>query len=374
MSKHKGLSYFQVNPTDSIPRIAEIRIRDIAFGGSGVGQLDSGIPRGKAAFVPFTIDGERVRVRIMRQRRKLVEAAMEEVLEPSPERVEPVCPYFGDCGGCSYQHIRYGHQLEIKARQVEQTIRRVGRIQSVPMAPIVPSPAEYGYRNRIRVHVSEGVTGFFAHGSHRLVDVARCALAADAVNAKLSRLRTSAVKDGDYMLSANEDTRFFEQTNDAVAKAMARVVESALPTRGKVLIDAYCGAGHFARRLLEHFERVIGLEENEFAVGHARKSASPNETYVAGDVADTLGPVLSAEDREDLTLLLDPPAAGVSPRVIDIILGVMPPRLVYVSCNPATLARDLSLLKGGYALTSVTPLDMFPQTAEIEVVAHLGSV
>ena len=356
------------------PPPAEIRIRDIAFGGNGVGRLDTGAPRGKAAFIPFTIDGELVRVRVTRERKKFVEAVLEEVLEASPERVKPRCPYFGDCGGCSYQHISYDHQLSVKERQVEQTLRRVGRFAAVPMVHIVPSPEEYGYRNRIRVHVSGGALGFFAHGSHRVVDVEHCAIAQDTVNKKLARLRSSAVPDGDYTLGTNATTHFFEQTNDRVADAMVRIVRSALPAKGKTLVDAYCGAGYFARRLLGRFERVIGLEQNASAVEHARKSATPPETYIAGDVADTLGPVLSAEDREDLALLLDPPAAGLSPRVIDTILSIMPPDVVYVSCNPATLARDLNLLKVGYTLASVTPLDMFPQTAEIEVVTHLTRI
>lgn len=359
-------------PPPPIPESTEIRILDIAFGGCGVGQLNAGTDRGKATFVPFTIDGERVRVRITRQHRKFAEALLEAILESSPERVQPVCPYFSACGGCSYQHIRYEHQLAIKARQVEQTLRRVGGFRSVPMTPIIPSPLEYGYRNRIRVHVSQGAIGFFGQSSHRVVDVKQCPLANSQVNDQLERLRTSLVPDGDYTLSAGEETRFFKQTNEAVADAMAQTVAASLPTQGKVLVDAYCGAGFFGHRLHHQFERVIGLEENAFAVTHARKSAAPNENYIQGDVVETLGPVLSAEDRGDLALILDPPAQGMSPRVTDIVLGVVPPVLVYVSCNPATLARDLQALKVAYKLMAVTPLDMFPQTAEIEVVAQLA--
>ena len=155
-----------------------------------------------------------------------------------------------------------------------------------------------------------------------------------------------------------------------MAGLLVEAVRSAV--RGKaVLVDAYCGAGLFARALAGRFEKLIGIEANVAAVESARRSAQAHESYIAGEVSAHLGEVLALHDPAQTTLLLDPPTEGLAPRVCDLVLAAHPAELIYVSCNPATLARDLAALVGSYELLAVTPLDMFPQTAEIELVAHL---
>ena len=343
-----------------------LTIHDVAFGGSGVGRLD-----GQVVFVPFTIPGERVRARVVRRKKNFVEAELVAIDEPSPARVEPRCPYFSRCGGCAYQHLAYPEQLALKQQQVEQTLRRVGRLETVPMRPIVPAPREYGYRNRLRMHVGGGVTGFFAHGAHTIVDVEECAIAAPQVNQALRELRRASVPEGDYSLRASGGGPFFEQTNPEVTQELLKVVRENVRTGQALLVDAYCGAGLFARHLADAFEQVIGIEENASAIERARRHATERERYIHGDVAALLGDILSTHDAARTTVILDPPAIGISPRVSDLLLGGRPVEIVYISCNPATLARDLAILCRSYTLGSVTPLDMFPQTAEIEVVARL---
>lgn len=341
----------------------QLNIHDIAFGGKGVGRAD-----GLVVFVPYTIPGETVTVGITRKKKNYAEADLISVDQPSPDRVEPPCPYFGRCGGCSYQHIAYPAQLAIKGAQVEQTLRRVGKLDHVPMQPMIPSPKPYGYRNRIRVHVAEGVVGYYANNGMSLIDIERCPIASDEVNEHLAGLRARRMPDGDYTLSEVRKKGFFEQTNNDVAQAMLDYVSSRI-TPGGLLVDAYCGAGFFAHPLSSRFERVVGIEENEFAVNHARAQGAPHEHYIAGDVALHLPEALG--EPAETTLILDPPAAGISARVADTILAGRPREVFYISCNPGTLARDLSLLRSGYRVESVTPLDMFPQTAEIEVAVHL---
>ena len=344
----------------------QLTISDIAFGGKGVARHD-----GKVFFVPFTAPGDVVTARVTKDKKKFAEAELIAVEQPSPDRVEAPCPYFGRCGGCSYQHLDYGSQLIIKERQVEQTLRRVGRFAEVPMRPIIAAPEPFGYRNRIRVHVAGGIAGFFAHDAHSIVDVGECAIASPEVNQALRRLRTAAVRDGDYSLRASGGGPYFEQTNTGVTRALLALVESLVSRGHSLLVDAYCGAGLFAKKLAPLFDQVVGIEENANAVERAMRSAEPSERYVAGDVAELLGDILSAHDTARTTVILDPPAIGVVSRVTDILLGARPAEILYISCNPATLARDLAALAGTYRLSSVTPLDMFPQTAEIEVVAHL---
>jgi tRNA/tmRNA/rRNA uracil-C5-methylase (TrmA/RlmC/RlmD family) len=347
--------------------ITTLKIDDVAFGGAGVGRHE-----GKACFVPFTIPGETVTARIVREKKKFAEAELTAIEVASPHRVEPRCPYFGRCGGCAYQHMTYEEQLRVKHTQVEQTLRRVGRLEAVPMRPIVAAPESYGYRNRIRVHAAAGVIGFYAHRSQALIDIAECPISTAEVNQSLARLRRSSPADGDYTVAGQRRAGFFEQTNDAVARLLVETVRATLAPGQGLLIDAYCGAGLFAHALRDLFEQVIGIEENAFAVEQARREAAPHERFLAGDVSSQLGELLTLRPADRTTVILDPPAIGVSPRVLDLLSGSPPGKLLYVSCNPATLARDLaSLCRGPFRLESVTPLDMFPQTAEIEVVAEM---
>ena len=352
---------------DTVGSVVRLIISDVAFGGKGVARHN-----GKVFFVPFTIPGEVVTARIVRQKKKFAEAELISVEQTSSDRVAPRCPYFGRCGGCSYQHVAYPRQLAIKPHQVEQTLRRVGRLQNVPMQPIIASPQEYEYRNRIRVHVIAGVAGFFAHESRALIDITECPISRPEVNEGLRRLRSGALVDGDYSIRApGGKGPFFEQTNGDVALELARLIERTVRRDQELLIDAYCGSGLFAHHLAPLFGKVIGIEENSNAVANARRSADANEQYVCGDVEQHLGDVFSGLDAARTTVIIDPPAIGISARVLDLLIGHRPSEIVYVSCNPATLARDLAQLCASYQLQTVTPLDMFPQTAEIEVVAHL---
>jgi 23S rRNA (uracil1939-C5)-methyltransferase len=259
----------------------------------------------------------------------------------------------------------------MKAAQVEQTLRRVGHFAEVPMRATIASAQQYGYRNRIRVHAEEAIVGFFRHDRHELIDIKQCPIATEEVNEQLVALRRNFTEEGDYVLSG-ERREYFVQTNDGVATALLDHVREVVSPGSKTLVDAYSGAGFFARELATGFSQVIGIEENERAVEYARRLAGPNESYVAGDVAIRLGDVLASVAAAETCLILDPPATGAEHRVLELILGAGPAEIVYVSCDPATLARDLEILcRSSYKIRSVTPLDMFPQTAEIEVVAHL---
>ncbi len=346
-------------------------IESVAYGGAGVGRTD-----GLVVFVPFTIPGEQVKVRAVRSKRRFCEAELLEVENASPLRQPPVCKLFGTCGGCAYQHVPYPVQLDWKANQVRDLLQRIGGIAEPPMTPLVPSPQTLAYRNRIRVHavVQKGTTqvGFFAKNRGSLVDVDTCPIACDGVNAELAVLRRSKPVPGEYTLSSRPEVRFFEQTNDGAARKLADLVQSLVPAAQNLLVDAYSGAGFFGSLLSDRCERVIGIESNREAVEAARERARANETYLCGDVALHLPGILAEADTRKTTVLLDPPAAGLAPAVIEALGKTRVSQLLYVSCDPATIARDIKLLAGsGYRLATVVPLDMFPQTADVEVVASL---
>ncbi|CAN5560852.1 hypothetical protein BH09VER1_BH09VER1_38810 [soil metagenome] len=344
-----------------------LTIESVAFGGKGVSRLADG----KVCFVPGVIPGEKVTVKLGKVRKSFAEAELVKILESSPDRVKPPCTVFGRCGGCQYEHINYAKQLEIKRQQVFDVLQRLGGVKSPPVEETIGSPHEYAYRNRITVHVRNRKLGFFSEASGRIVEVSHCPIASDQVNSLLTELKALRPQDGEYPLREPGEYRGFRQVNDSVAGALLEVAEEMAQPGGCLLIDAFCGAGFFAKQLRGLFKLVVGIEWSADAVRMARQGVSDDEIYLLGDVKTHLPPAFMAAASTGTTLLLDPPSEGVDPEITEAILERLPQRIIYVSCNPPTLARDLKRLSGSYELKRARPIDMFPQTAEIEVVALL---
>ncbi|GAB4167439.1 MAG: hypothetical protein Fur0032_05470 [Terrimicrobiaceae bacterium] len=340
--------------------LERVRIERMAFGGAGVARLAGGM----VCFVRGVIDGELVTIRVTRKKKNFAEAELVEIHEASPHRVSAPCKIFGSCGGCDYQHISYEHQLRIKSGLLADSLIRQASIKSPPVAPTRPSPYSYGYRNRIRVHTRHGRTGFFRKESGRIVETDHCELASPAVNEQLLAMVRRKPTDGDHTLREPSGFHGFRQVNDAAAKVLLEVVSSLAPPASS-LIDAYCGAGFFTAALAPRFAKVIGIEWSVGAVAFARSVAGPNTKYLSGDVAVHL-PTALADTPRPTGLLMDPPAEGCDPSVLDAILNGLPSWILYVSCNPSTLARDIARLATRYQLKQAVPVDMFPQTAEIE--------
>ena len=370
MPKKEDSTDTQPAPKMRVGQEIVIEINDIGFGGRGVGRIG-----GIACFVPGVIEGERVRVKIAKVKSRMMEAWLLEVLEPSEHRIAAPCPVFLKCGGCAYQHIDYSHQLRIKENQLREALRRLGGLVDPPVSSMLPSPEPYGYRNRITVHIREGQAGFFAQGSNRVVPVSKCLIASGEVDLGFQDLLKSRPHDGDYLIGEKKRYGGFRQVNNAVAEILKKTVREAVRPAGEanpireLLVDAYCGAGFFAHELQGLFTKVIGIERSIASVAMASRQAVDNEEYLAGDVEQMLGRALAAAPSEGTILLLDPPSEGLADLATETILQTPPGRIVYVSCNPATLARDAKRLSERYRLVQVTPLDMFPQTAEIESVS-----
>jgi 23S rRNA (uracil1939-C5)-methyltransferase len=341
-----------------------IQIEDIAFGGAGVGRAG-----GKALFVPYTIDGEQVIVEITERKKKFDRGRLVEISEASPQRVSPPCPYFAKCGGCDYQHIRYEYQTIVKHRQIVQVLQRIGRLPDIKVLPTIASPNSYGFRNRITVHSDGDRIGFFGKQNRNVLDIEICAIASPRVNERLRQLRAKGMAEGEHRtLREHEGIRTFSQTNDRVASLLFDYV--AEHANGSVLIDAYCGSGFFGHRLADRFQKVVGIDWSERAIAGARRDAAENETYLIGDVGALLDETLT-KHRPDC-VILDPSAEGADERVTTALNQFPPLSVVYVSCNPSTLARDLARLTDHYEIKTIQPFDMFPQTAEIEAVALLN--
>ncbi len=383
----------------------ELFIDALSNEGDGVGRVD-----GWVVFVPFALPGERVRARVYRNEDNYSRADLVEVQEPSPYRVQPVCPLFGVCGGCQYQNLAYEQQLEWKRRQVADLIRLRAGIE-VPVQPTIATDQLYGYRSKITPHFHQpkgekiGSIGFLRAGSRcEVCDVANCPIAMDAINEALPKLRRQVqqmaaqykrgatllmrVSEGGVItnpravctehvggLSLNFLAGDFFQNNPYILSAFTGYVAKQASSGGaRFLVDAYCGSGLFALTLSGLFERIVGVEVSESSADWARANAASNGISHAEFLAASAEAIFARINfpAHETALVIDPPRKGCDKQFLDQLFAYGPGRVVYVSCNPATQVRDLvHFREAGYTLTEVQPLDLFPQTKHLECVTTL---
>jgi tRNA/tmRNA/rRNA uracil-C5-methylase (TrmA/RlmC/RlmD family) len=376
--------------THDIPlRLGEILTTsfvDIAFGGEGIARHDQFV-----IFVPFVIPGERAEITITEVRKHYARGRLVRLIEPSPDRVSPPCPYFGACGGCQYQHVRYDRQIQWKQQQVVELLRRVGGFVDPPVRAPIPCPAPYGYRNRIMVRSQWNgaekrlVIGYLHHANRLVVDVEQCAIAEPALNQQLLEVRRTPPPKGGLKVTLRippDDWQVphdsFFQNNFQLLPALVRTVGERLgESNVRHLIDAYCGVGFFAISLAPQLDSFIGIELDKPAIRSAHANAAAhgaqNGQFICGAVEDLLPAAVQQLDPAKTAVILDPPRRGCHRTGLETLLTAGPIQIIYVSCHPATLARDLNILcrNGVYRLVDLTPLDMFPQTQHLECVADL---
>ncbi len=403
-----------------------LQLDTLAFGGEAVGRLD-----GKAVFVAGGIPGERVRVELVHDAGRYARARLIEVLDPSPDRVAAPCPYYDDCGGCHLQHIRYQRQLELKRDIVHQQLVRLGGVAAPQVLPALGMPTPWGYRNHVQLHAHQGRVGYQRPQSHAVVPVSHCAIShplldaiwPSTVPATVTRLalragvatgerlalveataalapaelalpvdvaivqslgaRVRALRHSPWLherllgLNLRVSARSFFQNNTPQAEALVSLAGEWLALQAdERLLDAYCGVGAFLLALTPPDGQGLGIESSPEAVADARVNArwagaEGRARFVVGDVARVLGRRRLACDA----VVLDPPRAGCSAEALALIAATGASRILYVSCDPATLARDIKRLTAeGYRLVRAQPVDMFPQTYHVETIALLARV
>jgi tRNA/tmRNA/rRNA uracil-C5-methylase (TrmA/RlmC/RlmD family) len=363
-----------------------LTITDIAFGGEGVGRAE-----GFVVFVPFVAVGEKVEVEVTEVKKHFARARLLQVLEPSPDRVQPRCRYFGACGGCQYQHLAYPAQLELKRKQVADLLERIAHVPARLVAPVVPCPQPYGYRNRIMVRTQWNKplqrlsVGFLRHDSRLVEDIEQCAIAEPELNRQLQQLRANPPPRGGLKAVLRlpppgwqvPPDSFF-QNNFFMAPELVRVVRECLGQAGtRYLIDAYCGVGFFAIELAGSVEWFVGIELDAQAIRAARLNAVArqrfNGEFREGATEVLLPKLVAGFDSRRTTVVLDPPRTGCRSEAIEALRQAEPAQIIYVSCHPATLARDIQRLcaDGLFQVRRIIPLDMFPQTQHVECVADL---
>jgi tRNA/tmRNA/rRNA uracil-C5-methylase (TrmA/RlmC/RlmD family) len=374
------------SPELSIGTRHEVDIRSLAFGGEGVARVQEFV-----LFVPFALPGERVDTEIVERHPRYARGRLISVKTAAAERVTPRCRYFGQCGGCQYQHLDYPVQLRVKRQQVIDILQRVGGLAEPPVDPVVPCPVPYGYRNRIMVRTQWDRTqqalnlGFLRHDNRLVVDIERCELALESLNRELGQVRASPPPKGGIKVVLRENPPgwhvprdSFFQNNPFLLETLARIARERLQEAGsRFLIDAYCGVGFFSLELASAVESFVGIELDAPAIRAARLNAADRQIhhgeYRGGKSEDLIAHALQRWPPATTTLVVDPPRAGCHPALLQCLAEVRPAQVLYVSCHPATLARDLKFLcrHGGYRLHRVVPLDMFPQTQHVECVADL---
>jgi 23S rRNA (uracil1939-C5)-methyltransferase len=462
----------EINSTPSEPlwqqgQLIELLIIDLSDSGDGVGRLGQ-----RVVFVPDTVTGDRVLVRLVRVKPQYAHGKLHQILEPSPHRIRPRCIVADKCGGCQWQHVNYPYQLEAKRNIVIQALERIGGFIQPPVDPILEAVDSLGYRNKATYPLARASTksavetgqvqaGYYQKGSHQIVNLNQCPVQDSRLNPLLAEVKqdiqqrgwgiydeklyrgkvrhlglrigrrtgeillTLVVKDGNLKgieeqaqawlsrypnlvgvcLNLNPDRTnaifgsathciagqaylreefagltfqirpdTFFQVHTEQAEALLQVILEELNLQGsEVLVDAYCGIGALTLPLAQRVNQTIAIEVQPTAVEQAILNAQINHldniTFQAGAV-ETLLPIL--EMKPDI-VLMDPPRKGCDRAVLDTLLQIQPKRIVYVSCNPATLARDLKILStsGSYHLTRIQPIDFFPQTSHVECVAFL---
>jgi 23S rRNA (uracil1939-C5)-methyltransferase len=442
-------------------QLVEVTITDLSDSGDGVGRFGQ-----RVVFVPDTVTGDRVQVRLLRVKPQYANAKLQQILEPSPHRIRPGCIVADKCGGCQWQHIDYPYQLEAKRNQVVQALTRIGGFLQPPVDPLPTVSTPLGYRNKATYPLARSQTGqvqagYYQKGSHHLINLNQCPIQDDRLNPLLAAVKqniqergwgiydetkhrgklrhlglrigrrtgemllTLVAKEGNLnglqaqaeawleqfpdlvgvALNLNPDRTnaifgtetqlvagqpylreefagcafqirpdTFFQVNTEQTESLLELILDALQLQGtEVLVDAYCGIGTLTLPLAKRVRQAIGLEVQPEAVEQATLNAALNQlnhvTFQTGTV-ESLLPTLEAQPD---IVLLDPPRKGCDRAVIETLRRMQPDRIIYVSCNPATLARDLKLLcqDGSYQLTRVQPADFFPQTAHVECAAFL---
>ncbi|MFN3285179.1 MAG: 23S rRNA (uracil(1939)-C(5))-methyltransferase RlmD [bacterium] len=432
-----------------------LRVDRLSYGGRGVARAD-----GYVVFVPYTAPGDLVRARLVRAKRSFGEAEVVELVEPSPERVAPPCPYFGRCGGCTWQHLRYEAQLAAKEQIVRDSLERLGGLRGIPVRPILPAPRPLGYRNKMEFAFHpEATLGLHVPGHFdRVVEIDECLLPSPLASAVLREVKAfvrerclscydhrtrqgllrhlvyrEGVRTGQVLVAVvtasgpfpqgrelarqlvqrhpqirsvlwaqssslsdavkvdrlevlwGEPTieeelgglRFrigletFFQTNTEQADRMLQLVlEMAELTGGERVVDLYCGVGTFALALARQAAFVWGVEVVPSAVqaawDNAARAGIGNVEFVQGEVRHVLPDLVARAGTPDL-VVLDPPRSGAGGKVMRKVGRAGPRRVLYISCNPTTLAPDLKeLVPFGYRVLAVQPVDLFPQTYHVE--------
>jgi 23S rRNA (uracil1939-C5)-methyltransferase len=369
-----------------------LTIEKLVYGGEGLARME-----GKVVLVPFVLPGEVVRAETERAKNDLWRGRLIEVLQPSPSRIAPGCPYFQRCGGCQYQHLDYPVQLEQKRAILREVLQRVGKIEFAGEIGAI-SGEPWQYRNRVQLHLEAGKVGYYAQGSRDLIAIDHCPIASPKLNETIGKMQgqqastavelftnetevqvnvvdrvprqalsalatlgvTTPIEYNGFQVSRNS---FFQVNRFLIDELVRCAVGGA---KGEWAVDLYAGVGLFSTKLIEGFAKVTAVESSSSSFRDLTRNFA--QACINANVEDYLAGLNETPDF----ILADPPRAGLGKLVVKDLARIRAPRLTVVSCDPATLARDLQgLIAENYRIEKITLVDLFPQTSHLETVVEL---
>ncbi len=402
----------------------EILLEKFTYGGEAMGRL----PDNRAVFVPFGLPGELVRVELTEDKKNFARGKIIEVIQSAPERIQPKCKHFVQCGGCHYQNLSYENQLKAKTEILIDQLKRIGKIENPPMKPMVASPLEWNYRNNMQFHLTaEGKLGFINSKGNSAFPIEECYLPETSIDSFWRELQFESNKDVERVsLRAGQDEELmailesenpeapeleieadvsvvhlfeehpvviagrdhfivnilgkdfrvsaasFFQVNTKMAEKMVAHLLTCLPvSTSTTLLDVYCGVGLFSKFFAPKCEKVIGIESSASACEDFTINLDEfDNVELYEGIAEEILPALAGRLDSAAYAIVDPPRAGIERHALDALLDIKPQIIAYVSCDPSTLARDAAkLINGGYRLTEANPFDLFPQTYHIESIS-----
>ena len=365
--------------------IMQVTITDLDHQGRGIGRIDN-----KIIFIPNTMKDEIVDVEITKEKKNFLEGKVVKWVRLNPNRMANLCPYYPQCGGCQILHLPYPEQLSYKENKVRNILNRY-HLENVPLKSITASPQQFHYRNKVTFQNENQKLGFYEEETHHFMEIKECLLLDNIINKAIPSLPTQKGKlvvrsnQKDITFDTNKkvmhtivDFQFlvslesFFQINDYVTPLLYQKVKDYLKANeSATVLDLYCGTGTIGIFVSRECKKVIGIEINQEAIQNAKENAKNNHvsniTFICGDAGKE-----TKKLKENITsVIVDPPRAGLNSETIDTILSIHPKKIVYVSCDPMTLVRDLNILKEHYDIIEITPFDMFPNTYHVECVCLL---
>ena len=407
-----------------------VKIEKMVYGGDGLGRLEDG----RAIFVPFVLPDEEVLVAIMEDKGRFVRGRPLEILTSSPKRISPLCPHFGTCGGCHYQHLEYIDQLSLKMSVLADQLERIAHLNQAPVQAMISASAPWNYRNQLQFHPSpQGKLGFIEFSGRQVMEVHECHLPLPEINAlwplltleeasEFGRITFREDNEGEVLLLlegseenppemeielplsvaylnpedrlfmlAGQDTlaftvsgkhfsvsaeSFFQVNTDVAQKMLSFVLEHLPPGNLGNVLELYSGVGFFSKFLAERCETLTAIESSPSACYDFATNLEEfdNVSLYEGEVELILPSLATKMQTPDL-VLLDPPRAGLHPKAREALFKLAPQKVIYISCDPSTLSRDLRAFVGnGYEMALIQPFDMFPQTYHLETVVFLQKI
>ena len=413
--------------TIKIDDVYETEVTSLENEGKGVCKI-----HGMICFVPKALPGEKVKVRITEKKKNFLRGKLIEVLNPSDKRVEPKCPYYDLCGGCMLRHQDSEENTKFKKEKVETALKKIGKLD-VEVSDVITSLKDNNYRNKVGFKVEDDKIGFYEEGTYRLINIKECLLCKNEINNALkvikrylefninqiknitirhsnslgellidiesnddydikiadylklnvSKIRTIIFNDeivhGDgyikevtnglmFNVSAKS---FFQVNSNMVEKLYGTAIKLAKLKNSDVALDLYCGTGTITSIIAGHTKKVIGIEIIDDAIKDAKENIKLNHinnvSFICGDVTKEITKI-----KEDIDVIfVDPPRKGIDRKAIAIMKKINPKKIIYISCNPVTMARDLSYLNDLYEIKKVVPVDMFPNTSHVECITLL---